>query len=47
MTTERAVLSGGYFQGTQELFWRYDGVLSTRAGCTGGNVSHATYRNHG
>jgi peptide-methionine (S)-S-oxide reductase len=31
----------------QELFRRYDGVLSTRVGYTGGDVSHATYRNHG
>lgn len=47
MTTERAVLAGGCFWGVQDLFRRYDGVLSTRAGYTGGNVSHATYRNHG
>jgi peptide-methionine (S)-S-oxide reductase len=46
MTTERAVLAGGCFWGTQDLFRRYDGVLSTRGGYTGGNVSHATYRNH-
>ena len=47
MTTERAVLAGGCFWGTQDLFRRYDGVLSTMVGYTGGNVSHATYRNHG
>jgi peptide-methionine (S)-S-oxide reductase len=47
MTTERAVLAGGCFWGVQDLFRRYDGVLSTRAGYTGGDVSHATYRNHG
>ena len=47
MTTERAVLAGGCFWGMQELFRRYDGVLSTRVGYTGGDVSHATYRNHG
>src|SRR5262245_65213672 len=47
MTTERAVLAGGCFWGVQELFRRYDGVLSTRVGYTGSNVPHATYRNHG
>ena len=47
MTTERAVLAGGCFWGVQDLVRRYNGVLSTRAGYTGGNVSHATYRNHG
>lgn len=47
MTTERAVLAGGCFWGVQDLFRRYDGILSTRVGYTGGNVPHATYRNHG
>jgi methionine-S-sulfoxide reductase len=47
MTTERAVLAGGCFWGMQDLFRRYDGVQSTRVGYTGGNVSNATYRNHG
>jgi peptide-methionine (S)-S-oxide reductase len=47
MTTERAVLAGGCFWGVQELLRRFDGVLSTRVGYTGGNVPHATYRNHG
>jgi peptide-methionine (S)-S-oxide reductase len=47
MTTERAVLAGGCFWGMQDLFRRQQGVLSTRAGYTGGDVSHATYRNHG
>ncbi|HWC17906.1 MAG TPA: peptide-methionine (S)-S-oxide reductase MsrA [Terriglobales bacterium] len=46
MTTERAVLAGGCFWGVQELFRRYEGVLSTRVGYTGGNISNATYRNH-
>ena len=47
MTTERAVLAGGCFWGMQDLFRRIDGVLSTRVGYTGGDVPHATYRNHG
>jgi peptide-methionine (S)-S-oxide reductase len=46
MTQERAVLAGGCFWGVQELLRRYDGVLSTRVGYTGGSNSHATYRNH-
>ncbi|HEY5807302.1 MAG TPA: peptide-methionine (S)-S-oxide reductase, partial [Povalibacter sp.] len=28
-------------------FRRYDGVVSTRVGYTGGNIPNATYRNHG
>ena len=36
MTEERAVLAGGCFWGMQDLIRRYDGVLSTRAGYTGG-----------
>ena len=47
MTEERAVLAGGCFWGVQELIRGYDGVLMTRVGYTGGEVSHATYRNHG
>jgi peptide-methionine (S)-S-oxide reductase len=47
MTQERAVLAGGCFWGVQELFRRYDGVLSTRVGYTGGKTPNATYRNHG
>jgi peptide-methionine (S)-S-oxide reductase len=47
MTTERAVLAGGCFWGMQDLFRRYEGVLSTRVGYTGGDVPNATYRNHG
>jgi peptide-methionine (S)-S-oxide reductase len=47
MTTEHAVLAGGCFWGMQDLFRHHDGVLSTRVGYTGGNVSQATYRNHG
>lgn len=47
MTKERAVLAGGCFWGMQDLIRRYDGVMSTRAGYTGGDVPNATYRNHG
>jgi len=47
MTEERALLAGGCFWGVQDLFRRYDGILSTRVGYTGGNTRDATYRNHG
>jgi peptide-methionine (S)-S-oxide reductase len=45
--TETAILAGGCFWGMQDLLRRYPGVLSTRVGYTGGDISHATYRNHG
>jgi peptide-methionine (S)-S-oxide reductase len=44
---ETAVLAGGCFWGMQDLLRRQPGVLSTRVGYTGGDVSNATYRNHG
>lgn len=47
MSEERAVLAGGCFWGVQDLFRRYDGVLSSRVGYTGGTTPNATYRNHG
>lgn len=47
MTTERAVLAGGCFWGMQDLIRKLDGVEATRVGYTGGEVSNATYRNHG
>jgi peptide-methionine (S)-S-oxide reductase len=47
MATERAVLAGGCFWGMQDLIRRLPGVVSTRVGYTGGEVAHATYRNHG
>ena len=46
MSEERAILAGGCFWGVQDLIRRYDGVLSTRVGYTGGSVPHATYRHH-
>jgi peptide-methionine (S)-S-oxide reductase len=47
MKTERAILAGGCFWGMQDLLRRFDGVVSTRAGYSGGDVRNATYRNHG
>lgn len=45
--TQGAVLAGGCFWGMQELIRKLPGVVSTRVGYTGGDVPHATYRNHG
>lgn len=47
MTQQRAVLAGGCFWGMQDLIRKLPGVLNTRVGYTGGDVSNATYRNHG
>ena len=47
MNTERAVLAGGCFWGMQDLIRRYEGVISTRVGYSGGDVPNATYRRHG
>ena len=44
---QRAVLAGGCFWGMQELIRKRPGIVSTRVGYTGGDVSNATYRNHG
>jgi peptide-methionine (S)-S-oxide reductase len=44
---EKAILAGGCFWGMQDLIRRRPGVVSTRAGYTGGDVANATYRNHG
>ncbi|MEO5565436.1 MAG: peptide-methionine (S)-S-oxide reductase MsrA [Luteimonas sp.] len=44
---ETAILAGGCFWGVQELLRKMDGVVSTRAGYSGGDVANATYRNHG
>ena len=46
-TTETAILAGGCFWGMQDLIRKFPGVLKTRVGYTGGEVEHATYRNHG
>lgn len=45
--SKRAILAGGCFWGMQDLVRRLPGVISTRTGYTGGDVAHATYRNHG
>ncbi len=47
MSEQRAILAGGCFWGLQDLIRRYDGVISTRVGYSGGDVPRATYRNHG
>jgi len=47
MMHQRAVLAGGCFWGMQDLIRKIPGVISTRVGYTGGDVPHATYRNHG
>jgi peptide-methionine (S)-S-oxide reductase len=44
---EKAVLAGGCFWGMQDLIRKLPGVIGTRVGYTGGDVSNATYRNHG
>lgn len=47
MAQERAVLAGGCFWGMQDLIRKMPGVISTRVGYSGGDVPHATYKNHG
>ena len=47
MKTETAILAGGCFWGMQDLIRKLPGVVSTRVGYSGGDVPHATYRNHG
>jgi peptide-methionine (S)-S-oxide reductase len=45
--TETAILAGGCFWGMQDLIRKLPGVKATRVGYSGGDVPHATYRNHG
>ncbi len=40
---EKAVFAGGCFWGTQSVFQRVKGVVSTKAGYAGGSASTATY----
>jgi peptide-methionine (S)-S-oxide reductase len=47
MALETAILAGGCFWGMQDLIRKYQGVVSTRVGYSGGDVPDATYRNHG
>lgn len=44
---ERGVLAGGCFWGMQDLLRNRPGILSTRVGYSGGDISNATYRHHG
>lgn len=43
MKTDVAVFASGCFWGTQYHFDKHTGVISTRVGYTGGNVSNPTY----
>ena len=43
---ETAILAGGCFWGLQELLHQRDGVISTRAGFTGGENDNPTDENH-
>jgi peptide-methionine (S)-S-oxide reductase len=45
--TETAILAGGCFWGMQEMFRTRDGVISMRAGYTGGEVPDAAREHNG
>src|SRR5262245_30800094 len=45
--TETAILAGGCVWGMRDLIRKLPGVKATRVGYSGGDVPHATYRNHG
>ncbi len=47
MDKQHAILAGGCFWGVEDLIRALNGVLDTEVGYTGGDVPHATYRNHG
>jgi peptide-methionine (S)-S-oxide reductase len=47
VSVDSTVLASGCFWGAQELLRSKRGVISTRAGYSGGSTPNATYRNHG
>lgn len=47
MPIEKAVFAGGCFWGMQDLFRKQRGVINTRVGYSGGEITNATYQNHG
>lgn len=46
ITTEIIDLAGGCFWGMQQILRDIPGVIRTEVGYAGGQVKHATYRNH-
>lgn len=47
MTQQKAIFAGGCFWGMQDLIRKLPGVQATRVGYTGGDIKHASYRDHG